>query len=107
MPPAILYPLAQTRIADLHAQARRDAPARARRTRTPTPGHRDRRLPAVVARRVLAALGGGSHDRHTATQARATAGPGACHADPHTPPRDQAPARWPLAYRNPQDRRSP
>jgi hypothetical protein len=64
MPPAILYRLAQTQIADLHHQARRDAPAwaaiRARRTRTPTPGHRDRGLPAVVARRVLAVLGGGS-----------------------------------------------
>lgn len=64
MPPAILYRLAQTRIADLHRQARRDAPARAagraRRTRTFMPGHRDRGLAAVVARRVLAVLGGGS-----------------------------------------------
>jgi hypothetical protein len=60
MPPAILYRLAQTRIADLHRQARRDAPGLACRTRTPTPGHRDRRFPAVVARRVLAVLAGGS-----------------------------------------------
>jgi hypothetical protein len=64
MPPAILYRLAQTRIADLHHQARRDAPARAagraRRTRTPAPGHRDRGFPAVVARLMLAVLGGGS-----------------------------------------------
>jgi hypothetical protein len=59
MPPAMLYRLAQTRIADLHRPARRDAPTRARRTRTPTPGHRDRGFPAVVARRVLTVLGGG------------------------------------------------
>jgi hypothetical protein len=64
MPPAILYPLAQTHIADLHRQARRDAPARAasraRRTRTPAPGHRDRGLAAVMARRMLTVLGGGT-----------------------------------------------
>jgi hypothetical protein len=62
MPPAILYRLAQTRIADLHRQARRDAPARAaiRARRTRTPRHRDRGFPAVVARRAFAVLGGGS-----------------------------------------------
>jgi hypothetical protein len=64
MPPAMLYRLAQTRIADLHRQARRDAPGRAagraRRTRTPTPKHHDRGLPAAVARRMLTVLGGGS-----------------------------------------------
>ena len=60
MPPAILYRLAQTRIADLHRQARPDAPGRACRTRTPTPGHRDRRFRAVVARRTRTVLGGGS-----------------------------------------------
>jgi hypothetical protein len=64
MPPAILYPLAQARIADLHHQARRDAPARAagwaRRSPAPPRGHRVRRLPAVVARRMLTVLGGGS-----------------------------------------------
>jgi hypothetical protein len=63
MPLAILYRLAQTQIADLHRQARRDAPARAatrpRRTRIPTPGHHDRGLPALVARRMLTVLRGG------------------------------------------------
>jgi hypothetical protein len=64
MPPAILYRLAQTRIADLHRQARRDAPGLAAgwacRARTPTPGHRDRGFAAVAARRMLTVLGGGS-----------------------------------------------
>jgi hypothetical protein len=64
MPPAILYRLAQTQIADLYRQAQRDAPGLAaswaHRARTPAPGHRDRGLRAVVARRVLAVLGGGS-----------------------------------------------
>ena len=64
MPPPILYHLAQTRIADLHRQAGRDAPARAASRHpgppAPTPGHRDHRLPARVAHRVLTTLGGGS-----------------------------------------------
>jgi len=65
MRPVILYYcLVQARAADPHRQARREAPARAasraRHAGTPRRGYRARRLPAVVARRVLTALGGGS-----------------------------------------------
>ena len=63
MHPAIHCDLAQARIADLHRQAQRDARARAasraRRARTPQRRHPVRGLPAVMARRVLAVLGGG------------------------------------------------
>lgn len=64
MHPELHYQLAQARVADLHRQARRDAQARvasqARRARAPQRRHPARMLPAVMARRVLAALGGGS-----------------------------------------------
>ena len=60
MPPATVYRLAQTRIADLYRQGRPDVPGRACRTRTPTPRHRNSGLRAVMARRMLTVLGGGS-----------------------------------------------
>lgn len=63
MYPELHYQLAQARVADLHRQAQRDAQARAaiqaRRARAPQRRHPARKLPAVVARRVLTALGGG------------------------------------------------
>jgi hypothetical protein len=61
---ALLYDLAQTWTADRYQQAQRDAPARAAsRARPPRPSPRASRargLPAVVARRLRAVLGGGS-----------------------------------------------
>jgi hypothetical protein len=64
MRPAFLYYLVQTWTADPYRQAQREAPARAasqaRRTCTPRRGYRVRRLPAVVNRRMLTMLGGGS-----------------------------------------------
>ena len=60
---ALLYYLAQTWTADRYRQAQHDAPARAA-SRARHPGHpgadRARGLPAVVARRLLTMLGGGS-----------------------------------------------
>jgi hypothetical protein len=56
-----LYYLAQTRTADRHRQAQRDAPARAasraRRARPSPRDHRARGLPAAMARRVRTVLG--------------------------------------------------
>jgi hypothetical protein len=63
MRPAFLYYLVQTRAADPHRHARREAPAAAsgaRPTGTPQRGYRARRLPAMVARRVLTVRGSGS-----------------------------------------------
>ena len=59
---ALLYYLAQTWTADRYQQAQRAAPARAaRQARRPSPrSPRARALPAVVARRLRTALGGGS-----------------------------------------------
>jgi hypothetical protein len=63
MHPIIHRDIMQARVADLHRQAQRDAQARtvsqARRAGTQRrhPGHR---IPAVMARRVLTVLGGGS-----------------------------------------------
>jgi len=64
MRPVILYYcLVQAPAADPRRRARREAPAaaasRARRPGTPRRGYRARRLPAVVKRRMLTALGGG------------------------------------------------
>ena len=59
MHPELHYQLMQARVADLHAQAQRDALARAaRRARPPRQQSRPRgrRLPAI-GRRVLTALG--------------------------------------------------
>ena len=60
---AFVYYLVQAWAADPYRQARREAPARAasraRHAGTPRRGYRARRLPAVVARRVLTALGTG------------------------------------------------
>jgi hypothetical protein len=65
MRPAFLYYyLAQAQIADRRRQARRDAPAPAAQPTRDTPApqrpHRARRFPAIVKRRVLTVLGGGS-----------------------------------------------
>jgi len=65
MRPAIFYYyLAQTRTADQHRPAQHDAPTpppgQARHTQTPRRRHRVRGLPAVLTRRVLTVLGGGS-----------------------------------------------
>jgi hypothetical protein len=61
---ALLYYLAQTWTTDRYEQAQRDAPARAAsraRPARPSPrAPRVRALPAVVARRLRTALGGGS-----------------------------------------------
>jgi hypothetical protein len=61
MYPLSSYELAETRIADLHRQARRDALARAarqaRRARTHEPGHSAPAHPAAPVRRLLTALG--------------------------------------------------
>jgi hypothetical protein len=60
MPRALLYYLAQAWTADRYRQAHRDAPAgaprRARHARPSPPAHG---LPAAVARRLRAVLGGG------------------------------------------------
>jgi hypothetical protein len=62
MPRALLYYLAQAWTADRYRQAHRDAPARAgsraRHSRPSPRAHRARGLPAVVARRLRAVLGG-------------------------------------------------
>ena len=65
MRPAIFYYyLEQTRTADQHRPAQRDAPTpppgRAHPTQTPRRRHRVRGLPAVLTRRVLTVRGGGS-----------------------------------------------
>jgi hypothetical protein len=64
MRPAFPYYLVQAWTADRYRQAQRGAPARAasraRHTRTPRRRHRVRGLPAVVARRMLTVLDGGS-----------------------------------------------
>lgn len=64
MNPTIRYELAKAQISDLHRQAQRDALAvaarRARRARPQQRSYPVRRLPAVLARRVLAVLGPGS-----------------------------------------------
>ena len=65
MRPAIFYYcLAQTRTTDQHHPAHYDAPApppgRTRHTQPPRRRHRARGLPAVITRRALAMLGGGS-----------------------------------------------
>jgi hypothetical protein len=63
MHPELHYQLMQARVADLHAQAQRDALARAvrrtRHTRRQPSAHPVPRLPAI-RRRILAALGVGS-----------------------------------------------
>ena len=60
----ILYCVVQAQAAELHRRAQREAPARAatqaRRARTARSGHRVRGVSAVVARRMLTVLGGGS-----------------------------------------------
>jgi len=60
----ILYYVVQAQAAELHRQAQREAPARAagraRHMRTSQRGHRVRGVSAVVARRMLTVLGGGS-----------------------------------------------
>jgi hypothetical protein len=65
MRPALFYYcLAQTRTADQHPPAQQNAPApplgRASHTQTPRRRHRVRGLPAVLTRRVLTVLSGGS-----------------------------------------------
>ena len=61
MYPALHYQLMQARVADWHAQARRDALARAARrachARTHRPGHPAPAHPGAAVRRLLAALG--------------------------------------------------
>jgi hypothetical protein len=61
---AFLCYLTQAWTADRHRQAHRDAPAgaprRARHSRPSPRAHRARGLPAAVARRLRAVLGGGS-----------------------------------------------
>ncbi len=60
MPRALLYYLAQAWTADRYRQAHRDAPAGApRRARHARPSPPARELPAAVARRLRAVLGGG------------------------------------------------
>ena len=64
MNPIMYYDLMHARVADLHRQAHRDAQARAasqaHRARTAQHRHPVRRLPAVMARRMRTALGGGT-----------------------------------------------
>lgn len=59
MHPEIHYQLAQARVADLHRQAQRDDQARAasQARRAAQRRHPVRGLPAVMARRLLTALG--------------------------------------------------
>jgi hypothetical protein len=57
MHPELHYQLMQTRVADLHAQARRDALVRAARPARRPPPRRVLRLPAAVTRRLRAVLG--------------------------------------------------
>jgi hypothetical protein len=61
MNPALHYQLMQARVADMHAQAQRDALARiarqAHRAHRHQPQRPARRFPALAIRRVLAVLG--------------------------------------------------
>jgi hypothetical protein len=108
MRPASLY-LGQTWTADLYRQARRAAPARAA-SRARTRGHhgvgtaraRARPLPRAACSRCWAAA---ARDRtgHRANPPRHRPWPAAQAQGP--PAEDPAPARWPLAHRNPHDRR--
>jgi hypothetical protein len=96
MRPAFLYYLAQTRTAEPHRQAQRDALARdatwARRTRTSRRWRRAHGLPAVAARHVLTAL------------TRPGTGGGPPVQTRRRPPKNRSPA--PQPYANPDDGRS-